>query len=349
MKVSGYHITIGNATDVGRQREQNEDYMAHFDTPSGYCIIVCDGMGGHAAGQVASQNAVASLQHFLQDPKNDHSSVLSALKNAIEFANFQLREMVNQNPALKGMGTTCVLALIKDGQLYTAHAGDSRMYIVRKNGTEQITKDHSSVQELIDIGVLTEEEAEFSDKKNQISKAIGVFDKVDPSISESFIGLHKNDKLLLCTDGLTGHVGKEKISETILTAKDVQTAALKLIELANNGGGSDNITVQVVHYTGKTIRNKKKRTVKKRIALIFLAFALVAFGFIGFRKLGTNSNQSPASSNSDTTTAQKTKAYPEDSIKKKDTGNTDKKSRTISPQQSKNQTETKLPATNKTK
>lgn len=302
MKISNYHITIGNATDIGKIREQNEDYMAHFDTPFGYCIIVCDGMGGHKAGQVASQNAVIAIQQYLQDPKNEGPVISLALKNAIEFANFQLREMVNENPELKGMGTTCVLALIKDGQLYTAHAGDSRIYLIRKGGTEQITKDHSSVQKLIDIGVLTKEEAELSDKKNQIEKAIGVFDKVDPSITATPIALRQNDKILLCSDGLTGHVGKEKIAETVLLFDDIQEAALKLVEQANEDGGSDNITVQVAHYTGKTMVRKMKRTAKKRIVLILLVFAALAFGFIGYKKYRNNANQSHVPGNNDTTT-----------------------------------------------
>ena len=295
MNVSDYHIAIGNATDVGKIRERNEDYMAHFDTPLGYCIVVCDGMGGHAGGQVASQNAVGAIQQYLQDRNNENTAITIALKNAIEFANYQLREMMNINPALKGMGTTCVMALIKDGQLYIAHAGDSRLYLIRNGKAEQVTKDHSSVQKLIDLGVLTEEEAELSDKKNEISKAIGVFEKVDPAITEIPLALHKNDKFILCTDGLTGHVNREMILETISYTNDVQHAALKLVELANSGGGSDNITVQVVHYTGNTIHKKKKRANIKRIAIISFLFAVLAFGFIGYKKLGNKGNHKPSS------------------------------------------------------
>ena len=297
MKVSDYHIAIGNATDVGKIREQNEDYMAHFNTLQGYCIVICDGMGGHAAGQVASQNAVGAIQQYLQDKQNEYPDIMVALKNAIEFANFQLREMMNKDPALKGMGTTCVLALIKDGHLYTAHAGDSRLYLIRKGNAEQITKDHSSVQKLIDIGVLTEKEAELSDKKNQISKAIGIFEKVDPAISETPVALHQDDIILLCSDGLTGHVSREKIQETVLANTDVQNAALKLVELANTGGGSDNITVQVVHYTGKTIIKKRKRLARKRIAIILVFFAVLACGFIGYKKYRNNENRNPVQNN----------------------------------------------------
>ena len=279
MKISNYNITIGNATDIGKIREQNEDYMAHFDTLVGYCIIICDGMGGHAAGQVASQNAIVSIQQFLQDPQNENSIIPIALKNAIEFANYQLREMVNQNPELKGMGTTCVLALINNGKLYTAHAGDSRIYLIRKKSIKQITKDHSSVQKLMDMGVLSEEEAELSDKRNEIIKAIGIFEKVNPTITETSLSLHKNDKLLLCSDGLTGHVKKEKINETVQSVNDVQNAALKLIAQANDGGGTDNITVQLIHYTGKSEVGKRKLAIKKMVAVFIL---LLAIGYLSF-------------------------------------------------------------------
>jgi len=279
LAISDYHIKIGNATDVGKVREQNEDYMAHFVTPVGYCIIVCDGMGGHAAGQVASQNSIVSIQRFLCDSAHDNSSIPIILKNAIEFANYQLREMVGKNPELKGMGTTCVLALIKNGQLYTAHAGDSRIYLIRGKSIKQITKDHSSVQKLIDLGVLTEQEAELSDKKNEIVKAIGIFEKAEPTITQSPLALHKNDKLLLCSDGLTGHVTKEKINAAVQSNNDIQNAAIKLIALANDDGGTDNITVQLVHYTGKSAGGTKKSVFKKIVVLFIL---LGAVGYLSF-------------------------------------------------------------------
>lgn len=295
MNISDYHIAIGNATDLGKLREQNEDYMAHFETPVGYCIVVCDGMGGHAAGAVASQNAIVSIQQYLQDSQNENSSIPLVLKNAIEFTNYQLREMGNQNPALKGMGTTCVLALIQNGHLYTAHAGDSRIYIVRKGGIKQITKDHSSVQKLIDMGTLTEEEAELSDKKHQISKAIGIFDKVEATITQTPLALQKNDKILLCSDGLTGHVNKEKIVEIIQSNVDIQNAALKLINLANDGGGSDNITVQLIHYTGKSVHSKRKLSIKKMVAAFTLLAAVILFSAWIYKKiyLDTKSIKTP--------------------------------------------------------
>ena len=250
MKPADYHITIGNATDIGKARKENEDYLAHFNTPNGYCILICDGMGGHTAGQIAAQSASIAMQQYLQDSQNGKTDISKELIHAIEFANFRLREIIKEKPALTGMGTTCVLALIKNGQLYTAHAGDSRIYLIRKKSIKQITKDHSSIQQLIDEGVLTKKEAEMSINKNEIVKAIGVFETVSPTVLAKPIALQKNDRLLLCSDGLTEHLRKDVIAATIQSIDDVQNASLQLVQLANDNGGSDNITVQVIHYMG---------------------------------------------------------------------------------------------------
>ena len=294
MIITEYNISIGSATHTGKVRELNEDSMAHFDTPIGYCIIVCDGMGGHAAGDVASQNAVNSIQQFLQDSNNMLPVILAVLKNAVEFANFHLREMITASPALKGMGTTLVLALIKDGQLYTAHAGDSRIYLLQNGGIEQITKDHSPVQKLIDIGVLTEEEAELSDKKNQISKAIGIFEKVEPSVTATPIRMQHNDTIVLCSDGLTGHVNKMKIAEIVASTADIEEAALQLIAEANEGGGSDNITVQLVHYSGNPTAIKKKRPLKRIITILIVLIVIAAVLFWGYNKYYTKHQTQPS-------------------------------------------------------
>lgn len=287
MNFPKYDIAIGNVTHTGKIRDHNEDYMAHFDTYLGYCIIICDGMGGHSAGEIASQNAIISIQQYLQDTKNNIRDIPTALKNAIEFANYQLREMVNQNIQLKGMGTTCVLALITNGKLYFAHAGDSRLYRISGNDIEQLTKDHSVVQKMIDSGILTEAEAELSDKKNQISKAIGVFEKVEPSISDTAILLEDNDKLLLCSDGLTAHINKEIIFETVSKIADVQMAVLQLTDLAIEAGGSDNITIQLIHYTGKPnkIKGKKVFSRRKKIFATTLFASLLLIFIWAYRNL----------------------------------------------------------------
>lgn len=257
MNTTSEDLVIGNATDVGRVRERNEDYLAHFHTPVGYCIIVCDGVGGHAGGEVASQNCILMVKHFLQDEKNTSKDAPLILKNAIEFANFKLRELVSKDIQLKGMGTTLVLVLIRDGNMYVAHAGDSRAYLIRKNKIKVLTKDHSAVQDLVDSGALSEEEAEISDKKNQITKAIGFFEKVNPTITATPIILQGNDKVLLCSDGLTGHLTNVEINRVVKKHTNIQEATLQLVKSANEKGGGDNITVQLVKFTGKSTRTKR--------------------------------------------------------------------------------------------
>jgi serine/threonine protein phosphatase PrpC len=264
LRLTDYHIAIGNATDIGRLRDENEDYLAHFDSPWGYCIIICDGMGGHTGGQVAAHTSIIAIRQYLQDAQNGASGISPALENSIEFANFQIRQLIKEKPSLTGMGTTCVLAVIRNGKLYTAHAGDSRIYLIRNNDIKQITKDHSSVQQLIDDGILTKAEAEMSNKKNEILKAIGIFERVFPAVLEEPIELQRNDKLLLCSDGLTDMVNEVRIAETIRSIEDVQNASLRLVEIANENGGRDNITVQVVHYTGNAINEKIGRKMSKR-------------------------------------------------------------------------------------
>ncbi len=262
MKIDSYKLIVGNTTDIGIVREHNEDYMAHFDTPYGYCIIVCDGMGGHAAGDVASQGAIEAIKHYLQDGKVTKLDTAISLQNAIEFANYKLLEMVQLNPALTGMGTTCIMALFNQSEMYIAHAGDSRLYLIRNNDIKQLSKDHSTIQNLIDAGVLTEDEAKVSEKRNQITKAIGIFEKVEPTVTKQAFRLKHNDRILLCSDGLTAHLDQKEISATINTYPDVQKAAIKLVEKANSEGGTDNITVQLIQYTGKSSKDTKRRLLK---------------------------------------------------------------------------------------
>ena len=244
-------------------REDNEDYLAHFDTGLGYCIAICDGMGGHTAGQVAAQTAIVAIQKYLQDPQNSSRPIVLELKNAIEFANFQLLQLIKERPALAGMGTTCVLALINNHQLYTAHAGDSRIYLIRDKSMQQITKDHSAVQQLVDEGILTRKEARLSAKKNEILKAIGIFDRVSPTVLENPINLDANDRVLLCSDGLTDLVSEADICDTVTAIEDVQAASVRLVELANINGGLDNITVQIVHCSANVFNGPSTNTVNK--------------------------------------------------------------------------------------
>lgn len=287
MKIDAYNITVGNATDIGQVRKLNEDYMAHFDTPYGYCIIVCDGMGGHAAGDVASQGAVEAIKHYLQDGKITKLDAASSLHNAIEFANYKLREMVQQNPEFTGMGTTCVMVLISESEMHMAHAGDSRVYLVRDKRIRQLSKDHSTIQHLIDTGILSEDEAKVSEKRNQITKAIGIFEKVGPTVTKVPYMLKYNDRILLCSDGLTGHVESDEILEIINDNSDVQDASMKLIEKANLEGGSDNITVQLIQYDGSSSTIKTRRSLKRILKVAAIVLIIFLIGFASYIKWGS--------------------------------------------------------------
>jgi PPM family protein phosphatase len=286
LKVDSYRIIVGNATDTGIVRSYNEDYMAHFDTPYGYCIIVCDGMGGHAAGDIASRAATEALKHYLQDGNLTKLETPNSLQNALEFANYKLRQMVRENPKLAGMGTTCVMALIYRSDLFIAHAGDSRIYLIRNNTIRQLTRDHSTIQNLIDSGIMTPEEAKHSNKKNQITKAIGIFDRVEPSVAKHALHLKHNDKILLCSDGLTTHVDQKEILKTVKAHVDAQDAALQLVEKANLLGGTDNITVQLIHYYGKSTVTLKEKIQIKRIVIASIIFLMVlALGYFVYQKI----------------------------------------------------------------
>lgn len=286
MKIDAYNITVGNATDIGQVRKLNEDYMAHFDTPYGYCVIVCDGMGGHVAGDVASQGAVEAIKHYLQDGKITKLDAASSIHNAIEFANYKLREMVRQNPEFAGMGTTCVLVLINKAEMHMAYAGDSRVYLIRDKHIRQLSKDHSTIQHLIDTGILTEDEAKVSEKRNQITKAIGIFEKVDPTVTKVPVILKFNDRILLCSDGLTAHVESNEILEIINVNSDVQVASMQLIEKANLEGGSDNITVQLIQYDGSSSPVRAHRKLKRILRAVVIILIIVALAFAAYRMWG---------------------------------------------------------------
>lgn len=240
-----FAIEVGNATDVGLVREKNEDYFESFESPFGYVSIVCDGMGGHTAGEIASRLAVSTIKEYMLSNSGSDSQVSQKIVNAIHFANQRIIDKWDEEPELKGMGTTIVLLVIKENTAYYAHVGDSRIYLVRNSKIYQITKDHSFVQTLIDGGLITYEEAENHPRKNEITQALGISDSIVVSINEIGLPLYKSDTFILCSDGLSGMVRDEDI-QRIIIRNNPQEASMLLITTANKFGGQDNITVQVV-------------------------------------------------------------------------------------------------------
>jgi PPM family protein phosphatase len=234
-------LVFAAATDVGRMRKNNEDsYLS-----SQPVAAVADGMGGHSAGEVASAIAIEELA-ALRDrgPWENETAATDDLKQAILRANRRIREMAARDRKLNGMGTTLV-ALLEDGDMvHVANVGDSRGYLLRQGELSQVTVDHSLVQELVDDGRLSPEDAERHPQRSVITRALGI----DPEVEFDLFTykLQVGDRLLLCSDGLSDVVEPAQIRKVLLRVRSAQRAARELVTVANANGGPDNITVIVV-------------------------------------------------------------------------------------------------------
>ena len=235
----------GAATDPGRMRDGNEDsYMA-----AGALAAVADGMGGHRAGEVASATAMEQLRSLPGGgPWLDDQAAAEALKRAVAEANRRIRDLAASDKALEGMGTT-LTALLEDGDsVHLAHVGDSRAYLLRHGELSSLTEDHTLVAELVRQGRLRPEDAERHPQRNIITRALGV--DADVEIDTATYKIVPGDRLLLCTDGLSGVVDQARIRNVLLRTPDPQQAADRLVAMANEAGGPDNITVIVLDADG---------------------------------------------------------------------------------------------------
>lgn len=240
-------IQFAAKTDLGRVRENNEDKFDFYETDDatllatrGCLYAVADGMGGHAAGQIASELALKNLiSRYYDNPDDD---VPSALTTAIHGANEAIYEIASAFHERSGMGTTLTAAAVVEDRVYIGHVGDSRAYLIRDDTIRQITYDHSWVAEQVRLGTMTEEEAELSPYRNVITRAIGTQPFVEPEIFEE--RAQKGDIWVLCSDGLTGHVEADEI-RLIASTQSPSEACRQLVELASARGGRDNITVIV--------------------------------------------------------------------------------------------------------
>ena len=242
-------IKIRAATDIGKVRDHNEDshiVLGGDQSPPSInaVMVVADGMGGHAAGEVASQMTVDGILDILNHQPdrfrdlegNEFGVFLSTILGEVNQGVWQ----AGQEPDKRGMGTTCTLVVIRSGQLFIAQIGDSRAYLLRKGELHQITTDHSWVEEAVSQGILTREQARIHPNRNVITRAIGLSSKVEVDIST--MDLQKDDLLLLCSDGLNSMITDEKILE-ILKANKLSNVCDALIKGANKAGGHDNTTV----------------------------------------------------------------------------------------------------------
>ena len=235
-------MKLAGKTDVGRVRQENQDDYRAGELPGGAVwALVCDGMGGAKGGREASQGACNVIENFFQEQyaQCGAGQEETFLKKALLYANRFVFQKAAHEEALAGMGTTAVCALVRSGNVYLCHAGDSRAYLIRDGKLTQLTHDHSYVQELVDCGTITEEEAEHHPQKNIITKALGVDYRLEPEFTAA--KLKREDRLLLCTDGLTNMVPVEEM-EKLLAQGTFYDLPDRLIEAANAHGGSDNIT-----------------------------------------------------------------------------------------------------------
>jgi serine/threonine protein phosphatase PrpC len=263
-------VHVFGQTDVGRTREHNEDAFLVADLTTGTAapldearrhsvgdrgalFMVADGLGGAAAGEVASEMAVSTvleevMERWTQSDDDDPMSFAAALKSSAEVTNQKIHEYAQEHPEHRGLGTTATIAGLLGDTLYLVQVGDSRAYLIRDGKGQQITKDQSLTQRLVEAGELTQEEAERSERRNIILQALGPEPAV--KIDLTFQQVRRGDTLVLCTDGLSGLIGRDEIAEVITEMPNLVDACRELIDRANEGGGPDNITVVAARFEG---------------------------------------------------------------------------------------------------
>jgi PPM family protein phosphatase len=264
-------VSVFGKTDLGRSREHNEDtfLVADLSTgnaslhpevrlhevgPRGSLFMVADGMGGAAAGELASAMAADLIYRHLAtvwaaDDDASPERFAYRMREAVELANQQIYAYAREHPEVRGMGTTVTAAGVNGDDLYLAQIGDSRAYLVRNGEAIQLTKDQSLMQRLVDAGELTEEEAEQSERRNIILQALGPDPRVKVDLTHQT--LRRGDTLIICSDGLSGLVRREEFRDMVADHPELSDLCAGLIDLANERGGPDNITVVAAHFEGE--------------------------------------------------------------------------------------------------
>lgn len=264
-------LGVCGATDIGLRRKQNEDAFVIVDlksgqlsspcadvdmslSESGYLLLVCDGMGGAAAGDVASHLAATSIwQKLVGAGGTAEADAAEALGDAVAVANRAILNEARARPKQEGMGTTCTAVIVRPGTLTVAQVGDSRAYLLHEGKLRPLTKDQSLARELQDAGVLTADQARTFPMRNVLSQALGTKPAVAPVISEH--PLAPGDRLLICSDGLHGSVPDTQIKTALDQAGGLTNATKALVDSALAAGGSDNVTVVVAEYRATAARS----------------------------------------------------------------------------------------------
>lgn len=238
-------VTAAGLTDVGRVRRSNEDSLGLF--PEIDLYVVADGMGGHAAGEVASRMAVEAIKQFFSSPETTEQTVELKLSHAISYANEQIYRAGEKDSSLNGMGTTVVAVVAKPAETIIGYVGDSRVYLYEGNKIRQLTQDHSLVNEYVRKGLLTPEAAQHHPLKHVISRALGTSPAVDVETLRQ-TALSRNI-LLLCSDGLSNKLNLQEMNAILAATQDnLEKACRALVEKAKEKGGEDNITVILIGY-----------------------------------------------------------------------------------------------------
>ena len=244
-------LEAAELTDVGRRRERNQDNVAHLIPTDpqvldekGALFVVCDGMGGHAAGEVASELGVRTIcDEYYNNTRG--KDVITSIAMAVERANTAIFQHAVEHPELSGMGTTCVALVIAGGRAFVVNIGDSRAYIIRDGKMRQVTRDHSWVAEQVRVGLLTEEQARTHSHRNVITRSLGT----QPNVTADLFveTMHNGDRVLICSDGLHGYVDEGEIEQAVTSDNPPDATVQSLIDMANNNGGPDNISALLVH------------------------------------------------------------------------------------------------------
>ncbi|HYH27872.1 MAG TPA: Stp1/IreP family PP2C-type Ser/Thr phosphatase [Actinomycetota bacterium] len=232
-------VRAGAATDVGRVRERNEDSFLAKDP----LFAVADGLGGHQGGDVASRTALETLEREAR-PGEGEDGLPDRLHDGVLSANRAVFERAAGDPGLAGMGTTITALAAGTGRFYLAHVGDSRAYLLRDGELRPLTEDHTLVRKMVKEGRLTVEEAEVHPQRSVLTRALGIEDEIE--VDQATVEIAQGDRILICSDGLTGMVDEETIREILEGGSDPDRASARLVEAANEAGGQDNITVVVV-------------------------------------------------------------------------------------------------------
>jgi len=278
-------VRSGSLSDVGRVRERNEDAMFAGE----HVFAVADGLGGHRAGEVASDLALGSVRAL---DALEAKAASKGIAEAVRKGNRAVHDRAEGNESLRGMGTTMTAVVVSGDTAYIAHVGDSRCYLIRGGQITQLSRDHTLVARMVSEGRLTPEQAEAHPQRSVLTRALGADKEVD--VDESRITLIDGDRLLLCSDGLTGMLSNDEIRDYASSGADLEEICHKLVDAANERGGVDNITVVLVDVTGEPKAGGRARAHKKApgarrrfpirlVVWLLILGALVGGGYAGVR------------------------------------------------------------------